>query len=132
MVLRKRTREKEKKQEIFRHCLSHDRAAMIFVLLYQAAMRKAAGFGASQARESLKSNVLSRSHYGHDSPPGQPEIASGHESQIELWLPSEQHTGKRLRESVAECFALAQLTKSELATASVTTDVAGLAVRKKY
>jgi hypothetical protein len=45
-------------------------------------------------------------------PCGQPEIASGLESQIELWLPSEQHTGKRLRESGARCFALAQLTKS--------------------
>jgi hypothetical protein len=40
-------------------------------------------------------------------PRGQPEIASGHESQIELWLPFEQQTGKGLRESGAKRFALA-------------------------
>src|SRR5215510_7523997 len=45
-------------------------------------------------------------------PRGQPEIARGHESQIERWLPSEQHTGKRLRESGSKYFALAELTKS--------------------
>lgn len=40
-------------------------------------------------------------------PRGQPEIASGLESQIELWLPSEQQTGKSLRAAGAKWFALA-------------------------
>src|SRR5262249_46238614 len=31
---------------------------------------------------------------------------------LELWLPSEQHTGNGLRESGSKCFALAKLTKS--------------------
>src|SRR4030095_16510981 len=38
-------------------------------------------------------------------PGGQPEIGSGLESQIELWLPSEQQAGNVLRESGSKCFA---------------------------
>src|SRR5262249_44222153 len=79
--------------EMFRQCLSRDRAGKIFVLLYQAAMRKAASL-AHHRRGRVSTRKFSR-EVTMDTrvPRGPPEIARGHESQIERWLPSEQQTG---------------------------------------
>jgi len=57
----------------------------------RAAMRKLRKPAASQVAGESQPSRLAKSHFDTVVPRGQPEIARGLESQIELWLPLKQH-----------------------------------------